>query len=239
MATSAPNGTLASPSSVAISGACVASSYFLFSASYYPSVRALSRVINASALTRLIVTVWFSVQSWTGGICISAILSAIFPSFQRIGNVFPASSHLDTKQFVGWVLFNVVLVPVLYIRPEKMKGTLLTFNIISAVTLIGMMIWSLAVAKGAGELLSQGNKPMSSEELGWGITSGVSTVIGSIAVGLSNQPDYSRFARRPGDQIFGQWFAIIFAGTLFPLFGCLTASATQAYFGEAVWNPRE
>ncbi|OIW34157.1 NCS1 nucleoside transporter [Coniochaeta ligniaria NRRL 30616] len=181
--------------------------------------------------------VWFAVQSWTGGICVSVILGSIFPSFQNIGNVFSESSHLETKQFVGWILFNVILIPVLYIRPEKMKGTLLVFNIISAVTLISMMIWSLAVAKGAGELLSQGNKAMSSEELGWGITSGVSTVIGSIAVGLTNQPDYSRFARRPGDQIFGQWFAIIFMGTLFPLFGCLTASATQAYFGEAVWNP--
>jgi NCS1 family nucleobase:cation symporter-1 len=153
--------------------------------------------------------VWFAVQSWTGGICISVILGSIFPSFQNIGNVFPESSHLETKQFVGWILFNVILIPVLYIRPEKMKGTLLAFNIISAVTLISMMIWSLAVAKGAGELLSEGNKAMSSEELGWGITSGVSTVIGSIAVGLTNQPDYSRFARRPGDQIFGQWFAIM------------------------------
>jgi cytosine/uracil/thiamine/allantoin permease len=60
----------------------------------------------------------------------------------------------------------------------------------------------------------------------------------SLQVGLTNQPDYSRFARRPGDQVFGQYFAIIFAGTIFPLFGCLTASATQAYLGEAVWNPR-
>lgn len=181
--------------------------------------------------------VWFSVQSWTGGICIAVILSSIFPSFQNVGNVFPEGSHLETKQFVGWVLFNVILVPVLWIRPEKMKGTLLVFNIISAVTLVSMMIWSLSAAKGAGVLLSQGSKSMSSEELGWTITSGVSTVIGGIAVGLTNQPDYSRFARRPGDQVFGQWFSIILFGVMFPLFGCLTASATQAALGEAVWNP--
>ncbi|KAB5518081.1 NCS1 nucleoside transporter [Coniochaeta sp. 2T2.1] len=181
--------------------------------------------------------VWFAVQSWTGGICISAMLGALSPSFNRLDKTLDAAGHLDAKQFVGWALFNVVLIPVLYIRPEKMKGTLLVFNIISAVTLICMMIWSLAAAKGAGGLLSQGNMSMSSEKLGWSITSGVSTVIGSIAVGLTNQPDYSRFARKPGDQVFGQYFAIIFLGVLFPLFGCLTASATQAYFGEAVWNP--
>jgi hypothetical protein len=30
-----------------------------------------------------------------------------------------------------------------------------------------------------------------------------------------------------------------FFGTLFPLFGCLAASATQGIWGEAIWNPRK
>lgn len=45
--------------------------------------------------------------------------------------------------------------------------------------------------------------------------------------GLSNQMDYSRFARKPGDQVFGQYFSIIFFGIIMPLFGCLSSSATQ------------
>ncbi|KAH7204754.1 NCS1 nucleoside transporter [Fusarium oxysporum] len=181
--------------------------------------------------------VWFSVQSWTGGLCISVILSAMFPSFQRLGNVFPASSHLDTKQFVGWILFNVAMIPVLWIHPHKIKRVLLIFNIIASVTLISIMIWSLVEAKGGGPLLSESATPMSSHDLGWAITSGVTTVIGGIAVGLTNANDYTRFAQKPGDQVFGQWFSIIFFGTLFPLFGCLAASATQGIWGEAIWNP--
>ncbi|EWG41229.1 hypothetical protein FVEG_03375 [Fusarium verticillioides 7600] len=181
--------------------------------------------------------VWFSVQSWTGGLCISVILSALFPSFQRLGNVFPASSHLDTKQFVGWILFNVSMIPVLWIHPHKIKRVLLIFNIIASVTLISIMIWSLVEAKGGGPLLSESATKMSSHDLGWAITSGVTTVIGGIAVGLTNANDYTRFAQKPGDQVFGQWFSIIFFGTLFPLFGCLAASATQGIWGEAIWNP--
>lgn len=53
----------------------------------------------------------------------------------------------------------------------------------------------------------------------------------------ANQPDYSRFARRPGDQVFGQWFSIMSFGTIMLLFGCLTSSATQKLYGEAIWNP--
>ena len=33
------------------------------------------------------------------------------------------------------------------VRPEKMKGLLLVFNIISAITLLSMMVWSLSAAK--------------------------------------------------------------------------------------------
>ncbi|CAN8101811.1 unnamed protein product [Discula destructiva] len=181
--------------------------------------------------------VWFAVQSWTGGLCISVILSAIFPSFYSLSNIFPASSSLETKQFIGWILFNVLQAPLLYIPPHRIKNVLHIFNASAGLTLIAMMIWSLAVAKGGGPLLSTGSTPMSSRELGWAIVSGVTTVIGGIAVGLTNANDYSRFARRPGDQVFGQWFSIIIFGTLFPLFGCLAASATQGIYGEAIWNP--
>jgi len=181
--------------------------------------------------------VWFAVQSWTGGLCIVAVLSALSYDFQNMGNHFPESSHLTTKQFIGWVVFNILLIPILYIRPEKIQRTLMVFNAISAATLVSIMIWSFAAAKGGGELLRQGSKPMSSWDLGWTIVYGITTVIGSIAVGLTNQPDYCRFARRPTDQIFGQWFSIIFFGTLFPLFGCLSASATSTVYGEPIWNP--
>lgn len=152
--------------------------------------------------------VWFSVQSWTGGLCISVILSAIFPTFQRLGNVFPESSHLDTKQFVGWILFNVAMIPVIYIQPHRIRRPLIVFNALASITLISIMIWALATAKGGGPLLSKSAVAMSSRDLGWSIVSGVTTVIGGIAVGLTNATDYCRFARKPGDQVLGQWLSI-------------------------------
>ncbi|KAK2042610.1 NCS1 nucleoside transporter [Colletotrichum somersetense] len=181
--------------------------------------------------------VWFSVQSWTGGLTVVNCLSAIFPSFESMGNVFPESSHLTSKGFVGWILYNILLIPILYIRPERIQKVLLAFNVISSVTLVAIMIWALATAGDAGSLVRQGSKSMSSNELGWQIVHGITTVIGSIAVGLTNQPDYCRFARKPGDQIFGQWFSIIFFGAIFPIFGCLAASATGVIYGEPIWNP--
>ncbi|KZT20833.1 NCS1 nucleoside transporter family protein [Neolentinus lepideus HHB14362 ss-1] len=191
-----------------------------------------------SLLQRIVLSlVWFSVQSWTGGLCVAAILASIFPSFQHMANTMPTSTHMTTKQFVGWVVYNIVSVPILYIPPEKTKRLLIVMNAISFFTLISIMIWALSQAHGGGPLLSQPAAVSSGSNLGWAIVSGITTVIGSIAVGLTNQPDYSRFAHRPGDQIFGQWFSIIFFGTVMPLFGCLASSATVAIYGEALWNP--
>ena len=179
--------------------------------------------------------VWFAVQSWTGGLCVQNVLAAIFPSFQHMKNHFPASANLDTKQFIGWVLFNLIMAPIIYIRPEGMKHIILWMTIVSGITLMCMTIWALATAHGAGPLLNQAASVKTSEELGWKITFGVTTVIGNIAAGLVNQMDYSRFARRPGDQVFGQWISIIGLGIIMPLFGCLTSSATQKIYGEALW----
>lgn len=162
--------------------------------------------------------VWFAVQSWTGGLCVSVILSSIFPSFYRLPNVFPAGSNLETKQFIGWILFNVAQAPLLYIPPHRIKKVLHVFNACAGLTLIAMMIWAMATAKGGGPLLSQGSKPMSSWDLGWSMVSAVTTVIGGIAVGLTNANDYSRFARRPGDQVFGQWFSIMWVSLLSRLY---------------------
>ncbi|KAK3679042.1 hypothetical protein LTR78_001495 [Recurvomyces mirabilis] len=180
--------------------------------------------------------VWFSVQSWTGGLCVQNILAAIFPSYQHMKNHFPASAHLDTKQFIGWVIFNLLMAPILYIRPEGMKHVVLWMNVVSAITLMAIMIWCLSAAHGAGPLVSQ-PATATNAELGWGIVSGVTTVIGGIAVGLTNQMDYSRFARKPGDQVMGQWVSIIGFGAIMPVFGCLASSATQQIYGTAIWNP--
>ncbi|PPJ60209.1 hypothetical protein CBER1_08853 [Cercospora berteroae] len=181
--------------------------------------------------------VWFSVQSWTGGLCVQNILAAIFPSYQNMANHFPASADMNTKQFIGWIIFNLLMIPILYIKPERIQWVVLWFNVITATTLISMVIWIMAKAGGGGPLLNQPAAALSDSELGWDMVHGVSTVIGGIAVGLTNQMDYSRFARRPGDQVMGQWLSIIVLGIFMPSLGCLSASASQQVYGEAIWNP--
>jgi NCS1 family nucleobase:cation symporter-1 len=180
---------------------------------------------------------WFAVQSWTGGLCVTAVLGAMFSGFHNMANTLPASANTTTAQLVGWIVYNIITIPILYVPPEKTRRLLYVMNGISVVTLVAVMIYVLSAAHGAGPLLSAPATAKSGSSLGWAIIQGITTTIGGIAVGLTNQADYSRFARRPGDQIFGQWFSILTLGTILPLFGCLTSSASQKLYGEAYWNP--
>lgn len=181
--------------------------------------------------------IWYAVQSWFGGLCITGILSAIFPQFMYMTNTMPASTFMTTSQFVGWIVYNVISLPMLWVPPERTKRIFAVMNSIAFITMLGIMIWALSTAKGAGPLLSQPATVSAGSELGWAIVKGITSVIGSIAVGLTNAPDWARFATSPGDQVIGQWTAIMGFGCIMPLFGCLTSSATQQIYGEIIWNP--
>ena len=168
----------------------------------------------------LLSCVWMGTQSWTGGMCISVVLSSIFPSFNRMENTMPKATHMTNKEFIGFMLYCLASCAFLWIPPEGFRRTLHTMNLITFATLFGIMIWAITEAHGAGPLLHESPKVKGMYDTSWAIVQGVSSVIGSIAVGLTNQPDYSRFATTEGAQVAGQLISIPLFGTILPLFGC-------------------
>jgi hypothetical protein len=154
--------------------------------SHLGNVRVLPRA-RAADPTRLGMVLG---PSWTGGLCITAVLGAMFPSFHHLKNTMPESANMTTTQFIGWVVYNLVTIPMLYMPPDKTKRLFIVMNAISLVTLVSIMIWALSKAHGAGPLLSAPATASSGSDLGWAIVKGVTTVIGSIAVGLSMSPFY-------------------------------------------------
>ncbi|KAH8703000.1 NCS1 nucleoside transporter family protein [Phaeosphaeriaceae sp. PMI808] len=181
--------------------------------------------------------VGFAVQSWNGGLCATAALSAIFPSFYRMRNTISPSSHLTTSQLVGWIVFLLICLPLIYVRPERAPKLMIVMNSLTLITLLSITIWSLAAAHGAGPLLSQASVFQGSSQTGWAVVGGINNVIGSVAPALMSQPDFSRFARKPRDQVWGQVFAFVGLGTVMPLFGCLVSSASTRIYGKPIWNP--
>lgn len=167
------------------------------------------------------------------------ILFAIFPTFKNVKNTMPESAHMTTQQFIGFIIFCCFQVPFLLVPPEKTAVVFRYANIATAITMFAVTVWALSTAHGGGPLLVQNSTLTTTSERAWGVIRGITTVIGGIAVSLTNQSDFNRFAAKPGYQIPGQIYSTIFLGAIVTLMGTLTTSAAQKIYGEVIWSPAE
>ncbi|KAJ0425250.1 permease for cytosine/purines, uracil, thiamine, allantoin-domain-containing protein [Aspergillus carlsbadensis] len=185
--------------------------------------------------------VWYGVQSFTGGLLVSAILSTIFPTYQNLPNTLPASASMTTKQFTGFIIYNIIALPLLYLPPDKLRRPLRIAIVASILSIFGLSIGLMAAAKGAGSYISTSASATPGHDLAWAFIRGITTLLGGNAVGMTSQTDFSRFARHPRAQIKGQAFGVLFFGTVVPVFGILGTSAAGKLYGDVtelgLWNP--
>ncbi|EYE96758.1 nucleobase cation symporter-1 family protein [Aspergillus ruber CBS 135680] len=183
----------------------------------------------------LLSLVWYAFQAWIGGECIYVCLQAIWPSLEtRIPNHMPPSTGMTTANFVSYIVFTVISLPMIYIKPHKLQ---IFFYVSAAIILIFeivVLIWSLATMgeRGFGDTMSDKNDGYS----GWNIAFGIVSTIGGIAAGILNQNDYARFAKRPRDAILGQLISCPMYAIACSVIGILVTAATQERYGEALWN---
>ncbi|GAB1200646.1 hypothetical protein APSETT444_010020 [Aspergillus pseudonomiae] len=141
---------------------------------------------------------------------------------------------MTTAQFVAYIIFMVLSLPVLHIRPHKLQiffyissATILVFEIV-------ILIWALVSMSnsGFGSTISEPGAGGS----GWKVAFGIVSTIGGAAAGILNQNDYTRFARTPREAILGQLVSFPFYSILCATVGILVTAATQNRYGKPLWN---
>ena len=148
---------------------------------------------------------------------------------------------MTTKQFVGFVIYNIIAIPLLYLPPDRLRKPLRGSLVASAITIFGLSIGLMAAAGGVGQYIKTSATAKPGSELGWAFVRGITTLLGGNAVGMTSQTDFSRFARRPRNQVWGQAFGVLFFGMVVPVFGILGTSAAGKMYGDVIdlglWNP--
>ncbi|KAF7558093.1 hypothetical protein G7Z17_g136 [Cylindrodendrum hubeiense] len=143
-----------------------------------------------------------------------------------------------TRDFVGFVIFQVISIPMLLIRVEKVAFPVAIANIVTFFVMMGITIWACTTAGGAGPLFVSGATQPATMTTSWAWIYGIVASVGNISAGILNQSDFTRFAHKQGVQVPGMIFSLLVPGMVVPIFGILTASATMTiYGGEAYWNP--
>ncbi|KAL7412540.1 NCS1 nucleoside transporter family [Mrakia frigida] len=187
---------------------------------------------------------WYGVQSWWGGQVTKNMIGAIWPQFYTMKNRFPASASMETNDFIAFVIFWVVSLPLLAIRPERYRIPALISSVSVTVGVLALLIWALAKQGGGGPLLystqeTTGVVPLKGSKLGWYMVRAVTTTVGGWAGAIMYQSDFSRYARRPGDQIMGQIFIIPLCLILSSFIGLIITSCAAGFYPDEglLWRP--
>jgi NCS1 family nucleobase:cation symporter-1 len=193
-------------------------------------------------LRSLVACGWFGIQTWVGGLAISALVGTIWPGWLAIGHGIPHMGHA-VPEFLGFLLFWLINLYFVWNGTESIKWLETLSAPFLIVTGIALLWWAAARAGGLGAALAATNHLV-------GTTGGprggfvvgvlvpwLTAMVGYWATLALNIPDFTRFARTQRDQAVGQTLGLLTTMPLFAFIGIAVTGATMLLYGEPIWNP--
>ncbi|KAJ4347707.1 uracil permease [Ascochyta clinopodiicola] len=199
---------------------------------------ALWPVFNRAAMA----CIWYGVQGWIGGTCVYLMIRAVWSNWRDedanggIKNGI-ASSGTSTVHFVSFFFFWLGSLPFLWPSVHKIRHLFTVKAYVVPTAGIAFFIWSIVRAKGLGPIVHQSGSK-SGSELGWLMVRGIMSAIANFATLIVNDPDFSRFARKPSDAFLPQLVTIPVGFAITSFIGIIVSSSSTVIFGgEPIWNP--
>ncbi|KIW00002.1 hypothetical protein, variant [Verruconis gallopava] len=186
-------------------------------------------VFNRAAMA----CVWYGVQAWLGGHCIKIMISSVWKNYETVSNT---NGDPPTREFMAFFLFWLLSLPALWFPVHKIRHLFTIKAYFVPLAGLAYFAWAISKAGGLGPVVHQGSSAKGSD-LAWGIVKGIMSGIANFATLIVNNPDFSRFARKPRDAFWSQ-LVIIPVGFAFTSFiGIIVSSSSAVIYGEAIWNP--
>ncbi|CUM68154.1 uncharacterized protein PRCAT00005871001 [Priceomyces carsonii] len=180
--------------------------------------------------------VWFASQAWIGGLCVNCVISSFSKHYLYLPNTFPELVNMTSKELIGFVLFQIISVPFLFIKPERYDKVLGAASFVTFFVSLGIVSWAVTENHGNGPLMS-GKIELTRSETSWAWIYGITSWYGALAAGVTNHPDFTRFAKTPSAPLIGTIVGCNVFGIITPLMGTVTASALEEKYGEQYWMP--
>ncbi|KAJ5619470.1 hypothetical protein N7510_003454 [Penicillium lagena] len=178
---------------------------------------------------------WFGMQAFWGGQATRVMIGAIIPGFAHMHNYFDPGSHLQTKDFIGLVIWMCAFIPGLLIRPEKLQIPFVVCFTCFCGACFGILIWAVSNAHGAGSLF---HEPAKAPNVGWSFMFGITAILGSWGSGTLGQSDWTRYANRRFAPTLSQLVASPLTIAATAIIGIVVTSASHDVMGgELQWNP--
>ncbi|KAI2606817.1 permease for cytosine/purines, uracil, thiamine, allantoin-domain-containing protein [Hypoxylon fragiforme] len=193
-------------------------------------------VFNRAAMA----CIWYGVQSYIGGHCVYLMIRSIWLSWDRetIPNTFSPSSGTTTADYVSFFLFWLVSLPAIWFPVHQIRHLFTVKAYFVPCAAIAYLIWALVRAGGPGPIVRRGAS-IEGSDLAWEFIKGVMSSIANFATLIVNDPDFSRFAGKPRDALWSQFFTIPIGFAVTSLIGILVSSSSQIIYPgtEPIWDP--
>jgi NCS1 family nucleobase:cation symporter-1 len=203
-----------------------------------------TRGAHLPALLRAVVACgWFGIQTWIGGLAISALLGFLWPGWAQLGEGWRFMSY-GVPDYAGFLIFWAINLWFVWAGTESIKWMETAAAPLLILIGLGLLGWATARVGGLGVILSQADElnPARQDLAGGKWLVGVllpwiTAMVGYWATLSLNIPDFTRYAKSQSDQVIGQAVGLLTTMPLFAFIGVAVTSATVLLYGEAIWNP--
>ncbi|KAE9405158.1 hypothetical protein BT96DRAFT_1015817 [Gymnopus androsaceus JB14] len=165
------------------------------------------------------------------------MIGAIWPSFYNLKNTFGPNAAMETNEFISFIIFWTISLPVLFLRPEHYRIPAIISSVVVTIAAFAIFIWALVKQGDVGPLwktpeVVYGTDRLTGSQLSWAMMRMVTSGIGGWAGGILYQSDFSRYAVHPGDQMWGQIFIIPICLFGSNILGIITTSCARGFYPD-------
>ncbi|THU96771.1 hypothetical protein K435DRAFT_663833 [Dendrothele bispora CBS 962.96] len=152
-------------------------------------------------------------------------------------NTFGPNAGMKTNEFISFIIFWTLSLPLFLLKPEQYRGPAIFSSIIVTIAAFAIFIWALAKQGNVGPLWSNpedvyGIGRLTGSQLSWTMMRMITSGIGGWAGGILYQSDFSRYAVYPGDQMWGQIFIIPVCLLGSNILGIITTSCARGFYPD-------
>ncbi|KIK40576.1 hypothetical protein CY34DRAFT_259084 [Suillus luteus UH-Slu-Lm8-n1] len=177
---------------------------------------------------------------------------SILASFYDMPNTFGPDVAMETNDFVAFIIFWLVCLPLLLLKPEFYRIPAIISAVLVLVAALAVFLWAFVKQGNGGPLFSNpetvyGIGNLQGSQLAWVMVRCINSGIGGWAGGILYQSgaqsfvgqrsltrwallDFSRYAVHPGDQVYGQIFSIPLCLLGSNILGIVTTSCARGLY---------
>ncbi|GAA5859449.1 hypothetical protein JCM8547_006829 [Rhodosporidiobolus lusitaniae] len=153
----------------------------------------------AAIVTRLFLALLYTgTKSYTSALATYQCIRAIWPSFGHLENTLPESAGITTKVMIAYFVYFCIQTPLMMVSPARLRYLFLAKSIIGPIAGFACMGY---YAHKSGGYLYGGSPTLTAPTLGWAFMQATNSAVGSYSTLSLNIGDFTRYAKRPRDQM--------------------------------------